>query len=74
MRKYIYLYGLIFLKTMLSLQTIKENCLQVPGVHWDLSSKRILTMSFAEGGQVNDKDYMKKHGISVNEVPLDIQQ
>lgn len=26
-------------------------------------------MEFAEGGQVNDRDYMKKHGISVNEVP-----
>ncbi|CAF91242.1 unnamed protein product, partial [Tetraodon nigroviridis] len=42
--------------------------LKVPSVHWDLSSKRILTMEFAEGGQVNDKDYLKKHGISVNEV------
>jgi len=25
-------------------------------------------MDFAEGGQVNDRDYMKKHGINVNEV------
>lgn len=29
-------------------------------------------MEFAEGGQVNDKDYLKKHGISVNEVPSDM--
>lgn len=49
-----------------------ETSLQVPGVHWDLSSKRILTMEFAEGGQVNDRDYLKKHGISVNEVPSDM--
>lgn len=26
-------------------------------------------MEFAEGGHVNDKDYLKKHGIGVNEVP-----
>lgn len=27
-------------------------------------------MEFAEGGQVNDKDYIQKHGINVNEVLL----
>ncbi|XP_039993811.1 aarF domain-containing protein kinase 1 isoform X2 [Xiphias gladius] len=42
--------------------------LKVPIIHWDLSTKRILTMEFAEGGQVNDRDYMRKHGISVNEI------
>ncbi|XP_053701364.1 aarF domain-containing protein kinase 1 isoform X3 [Synchiropus splendidus] len=42
--------------------------LKVPTIHWDLSTKRILTMDFAEGGQVNDREYMKKHGIQVNEV------
>lgn len=42
--------------------------LQVPTIYWHLSTNRILTMEFAEGGQVNDKDYMKKHGINVNEV------
>lgn len=41
---------------------------QIPLIHWDLSTKRILTMEFADGGQVNDRDYMKKHGINVNEV------
>lgn len=25
-------------------------------------------MEFVEGGQVNDRNYMKKHGICVNEV------
>lgn len=25
-------------------------------------------MEFIEGGQVNDRDYMKKHDINVNEV------
>uniref|UniRef100_A0A3B5AJ58 AarF domain-containing protein kinase 1 n=1 Tax=Stegastes partitus TaxID=144197 RepID=A0A3B5AJ58_9TELE len=42
--------------------------LKVPMIHWDLSTKRILTMEFAEGGQVNDRDYMKKHCINVNEI------
>ncbi|KAL3048737.1 aarF domain-containing protein kinase 1 [Trematomus bernacchii] len=42
--------------------------LKVPKIHWDLSTKRILTMEFAEGGQVNDREYMKKHGIDVNEI------
>ncbi|XP_069028566.1 aarF domain-containing protein kinase 1 isoform X2 [Embiotoca jacksoni] len=42
--------------------------LKVPMIHWDLSTRRILTMEFAEGGQVNDRDYMKEHGINVNEI------
>ncbi|XP_063765083.1 aarF domain-containing protein kinase 1 isoform X3 [Eleginops maclovinus] len=42
--------------------------LKVPKIHWELSTKRILTMEFAEGGQVNDREYMKKHGINVNEI------
>ncbi|XP_061552719.1 aarF domain-containing protein kinase 1 isoform X2 [Phycodurus eques] len=42
--------------------------LKVPMIHWDLSTKRVLTMEFAEGGQVNDREYMKTHGINVNEV------
>ncbi|XP_078030981.1 aarF domain-containing protein kinase 1 isoform X5 [Epinephelus lanceolatus] len=42
--------------------------LKVPMIHWDLSTKRILTMEFVEGGQVNERDYMKKHGINVNEI------
>ncbi|KAI3368075.1 hypothetical protein L3Q82_026898, partial [Scortum barcoo] len=43
--------------------------LKIPMIHWNLSTKRILTMEFAEGGQVNDRDYMKKQGINVNELP-----
>ncbi|XP_071770439.2 aarF domain-containing protein kinase 1 [Centroberyx gerrardi] len=42
--------------------------LKVPQIHWDLSTKRILTMDFAEGGQVNDRDYMRRHSINVNEI------
>lgn len=42
--------------------------LKVPQIHWELSTKRILTMEFAEGGQVNDRDYMRRHGIDVNQI------
>ncbi|XP_076605335.1 aarF domain-containing protein kinase 1 [Chaetodon auriga] len=42
--------------------------LKVPIIHWHLSTKRILTMEFVEGGHINDRDYMKKQGISVNEI------
>ncbi|XP_013867332.1 aarF domain-containing protein kinase 1 isoform X2 [Austrofundulus limnaeus] len=42
--------------------------LKVPTIHWDLSTKRILTMEFLEGGQVNDREYMKENGINVNEI------
>uniref|UniRef100_G3Q9P0 AarF domain-containing protein kinase 1 n=1 Tax=Gasterosteus aculeatus aculeatus TaxID=481459 RepID=G3Q9P0_GASAC len=42
--------------------------LKVPLIHWDLSTKRILTMEFVEGGHINDRDYMKKHGINVNQI------
>ncbi|XP_064602704.1 aarF domain-containing protein kinase 1-like [Liolophura sinensis] len=42
--------------------------LKVPAIYWDLSSERVLTMEFCEGGKVDNRDYMTKHGISVNEV------
>ena len=41
---------------------------QVPEIHWDLSSERVLTMEYCEGGKVDDREYMEKHNISVNEV------
>ncbi|XP_060684564.1 aarF domain-containing protein kinase 1 [Hemiscyllium ocellatum] len=42
--------------------------LKVPKIHWELSTSRVLTMEFMEGGQVNDREYMKKNGIDVNEI------
>lgn len=42
--------------------------LKIPKIHWELSTKRILTMDFEEGGQVNDREYMRKHDINVNEI------
>lgn len=48
------------------------NFLKVPKIYWDLSSERVLTMEFCEGGKVDDKKYMDKHGISVNEIARDL--
>ncbi|XP_073854068.1 aarF domain-containing protein kinase 1 isoform X8 [Macaca fascicularis] len=41
--------------------------LKVPRIHWDLSTERVLLMEFVDGGQVNDRDYMEKNKIDVNE-------
>lgn len=48
--------------------------LRVPKVHWKLCSKRVLTMEYCEGGQVNDKAYMTKHNVSVEEVSRKLGQ
>lgn len=42
--------------------------LKVPSVYWDLTTKRVLTMEYCEGGQVTDAQYYKDHDISVDEV------
>ncbi|BFZ11791.1 hypothetical protein BsWGS_14830 [Bradybaena similaris] len=46
----------------------KFKFLKVPKVFWELSSDRVLTMEFCDGGKVDDVGYMKKHNISVNQV------
>ncbi|XP_040598613.1 aarF domain-containing protein kinase 1 isoform X3 [Mesocricetus auratus] len=42
--------------------------LKVPQIYWELSTKRVLLMEFVEGGQVNDRAYMEKNHINVNEI------
>ncbi|XP_062350561.1 aarF domain-containing protein kinase 1 isoform X8 [Cinclus cinclus] len=42
--------------------------LKVPRIYWELSTSRVLLMEFMEGGQVNDKAYMERNGINVNEI------
>uniref|UniRef100_A0A481CI56 AarF domain-containing protein kinase 1 n=2 Tax=Sus scrofa TaxID=9823 RepID=A0A481CI56_PIG len=42
--------------------------LKVPRIHWELSTKRVLLMEFVDGGQVNDRDYMERNKIDVNEI------
>lgn len=42
--------------------------LHVPKIRWDLTTPRVLTMEFIEGGQVNDLNYIKEHNINAFEV------
>ncbi|XP_072393147.1 aarF domain-containing kinase 1 [Diabrotica undecimpunctata] len=42
--------------------------LKIPAIRWDLTTKRVLTMDFIEGGQVNDLKYIKDNGINPSEV------
>lgn len=42
--------------------------LRVPKVYWDITSPRVLTMEFLEGGQVNDLEYMRAHQLNPYEV------
>ncbi|KAH0568067.1 aarF domain-containing kinase 1 [Cotesia glomerata] len=42
--------------------------LKVPKVYWDLSSSRVLTMEFVEGGQINDLKYIHDNNINPYEI------
>ncbi|KAF7284228.1 hypothetical protein GWI33_022380 [Rhynchophorus ferrugineus] len=46
----------------------KVDWLKVPKVRWDLTTKRVLTMDFVDGGQVNDLEYIKAHNINPYEI------
>lgn len=41
---------------------------KAPKVHWELTTKRVLTMEFCDGSKVNDLDYIHQHGINVDDV------
>ncbi|KAM5313314.1 putative aarF domain-containing protein kinase 5 isoform 3-T3 [Glossophaga mutica] len=40
----------------------------VPRVHWDTSSKRVLTAEFCEGCKVNDVEAIKSMGLAVRDI------
>ncbi|XP_066468210.1 aarF domain-containing protein kinase 1 isoform X2 [Tiliqua scincoides] len=42
--------------------------LKVPKIYWELSTRRVLLMELLEGGQVDDKAYMERNCINVNEI------
>lgn len=42
--------------------------LKIPKIHWDLTTPRVLTMDFVEGGQVNDLEYIQQNKMN----PLEI--
>ncbi|CAH0552803.1 unnamed protein product [Brassicogethes aeneus] len=45
-----------------------DDWLKVPSIRWDLTTSRVLTMDFVEGGQVNDLGYIEKNKIDPYEV------
>uniref|UniRef100_A0A1B6DRM8 Protein kinase domain-containing protein n=1 Tax=Clastoptera arizonana TaxID=38151 RepID=A0A1B6DRM8_9HEMI len=42
--------------------------LKIPKINYELSTSRVLTMEFLEGGQINDLSYMKQNKINPYEV------
>ncbi|XP_054715249.1 aarF domain-containing protein kinase 1-like [Uloborus diversus] len=42
--------------------------LKIPRIYWNLSTTRVLTMEYCEGGQVDDEEYISNHNISAAEV------
>lgn len=42
--------------------------MQIPRVYWNLTTRRVLTMDFEEGGQVNDLQFIDQNGIRREEV------
>lgn len=48
--------------------------LQVPKVYWNLSTSRVLTMEYVEGGQVNDVAYIRSNDIDRYEVADKLSQ
>ena len=48
--------------------SLRKVFVQIPKVYDDLSTSRVLTMEFVEGGQVNDIEYMRVHRINPFEV------
>ncbi len=41
--------------------------LRIPEIHWETSSKRVLSMEFIEGDKINDADALEARGIDVQE-------
>ena len=41
---------------------------QIPSIHWQLTSERVLTMEFCHGGFITDTKYIRKHNISIDDV------
>jgi len=46
----------------------KFSFLKVPKIMWQYCSDRVLMMEYCEGGKVDDQEYMRKHGIKVDQI------
>lgn len=41
---------------------------RIPRIHWDLSSRRVLTMEFLPGAKATNRAYLLRHGIAPSQV------
>ena len=66
-------YQIYHLKLVFGYITFKKvhgslcSSFKIPEIHWQYSTKRVLTMEFCEGGKVDNLPYMKNHKISSDE-------
>lgn len=44
------------------------NFVKAPTVYWEWTTPRVLTMEYMDGGKVDDRGYMDRHGIPTTEV------
>lgn len=51
-----------------AMYTKKCDWLKIPTIMWDLTTPRVLTMEYVDGGQVNDVQYIRQQGINPHEV------
>ncbi|CAD5225153.1 unnamed protein product [Bursaphelenchus okinawaensis] len=42
--------------------------LEIPRIHYDLCSEKVLTMDFCEGAQITDVDFFKRHNIDTHDI------
>ena len=48
--------------------------IRAPRINWDLTTSRVLTMEFVEGGRLDDRDYMLRHGIDPASVVTELDR
>lgn len=41
--------------------------IRVPAIHWETTTRRVLTMEFIEGDKINDRDALVRRGVDVTE-------
>ena len=41
---------------------------KIPSIHWQLTTERVLTMEFCDGGFITDTEYIHANNISIDDV------
>ncbi|KAI6652170.1 aarF domain-containing protein kinase 1-like [Oopsacas minuta] len=48
--------------------------IRAPDIHWDLTTSRVLTMEYVEGGRLDDRQYMTQHGIKPESIVTELDR